>query len=211
MKIFLEKKGKWLFIFFGIIFLFSCGAVDHKRIRIKTAPVLDINKFEKVFISDFLIKSKSAQEGLNKEIKKSIKEELSISYEKPIEYLENIKIKDKESIDNHEIWKNNTPVNSAVLTGIINIAGKERYKIVKGEDDKNRLQNVKILNVSIDYFLISGDSGKVVFDYNYKKEWREFKERDEVILSRSVSIANDRLISRLVKKEVQAFRYLFTY
>ena len=172
------KKIKFAFII-GIITLISCNTINYTKLMI-TIPgkgALDIEKHEKLFILDFLVKKEAKDFDLNTETINFLIDELSSKLKMQVSK-KDFSIENEDLFKNEQFWKNFSDQNKAAfLSGIIQF-NEETRKSIKDtrtqrfEDPfplESKIQERKFYNLSLDIYIIDAQTGKSFYKQNYKQ------------------------------------------
>jgi hypothetical protein len=202
-----------------ILFIFtSCSEATYQRIwTIRKTPV-DIMNFNNIFISNFKIISDIDNNLLNKTMIQILKDELSIYHKNNLFMGETVNLSEKEIFKNYLFWREYAPSGDIIITGEINLDKKEREQIVSERETAlslkkvNRLQTVKIVITTVNFYIINAKTGKIIYKYKfYNKLINNQNDSDIVIINRVYSIAVERFLNRIVRRERINYRYLFNY
>jgi hypothetical protein len=131
---------------------------------------------------------------------------------------ETVNLSEKEIFKNYLFWREYAPSGDIIITGEINLDKKEREQIVSERETAlslkkvNRLQTVKIVITTVNFYIINAKTGKIIYKYKfYNKLINNQNDSDIVIINRVYSIAVERFLNRIVRRERINYRYLFNY
>ncbi len=214
----LKNNYKFPLIIIILFFLASCSEATYQRIWTMRKPPVDIMKFDTIYISNFKIVSDIDKNLLNKTITRIIKDEVSIYHKDNLFTGETVNLSEKGIFNNYLFWREYAPSSDIIITGEINLDKKEREQIVSERETVlsfkkvNRLKTVKIVITTINFYIINGKTGKIIYKYKFhNKIINNQNDSDIVILNRICSIAVERLLNRIVRRERISYRYLFNY
>ncbi len=202
-----------------LLVLPSCSETKMQRVLVKARPLLNIEKYDNVYLAPFRISSEINNQMIAEEIKKTLKEDLAINYGKNVITGEKINIYTKGIFSNPFFWREYAKKEkSAVITGIIKIKKEERSKITTVRStplslkSQNILKTIKLINCDILFLIFDGESGKKFYQYRFNyKITDESGETDSVLVSKLISIGVDRLMNRILQRERIVYRYFFNY
>ncbi len=202
-----------------IVFFSGCSETKLQRVIVRSKPAFNIERFDSIYIAGFKINTKIDNTVVNREILKTLKEELLIYYKKSVKVGERINVRNDKIFDDQFFWREYVKEeNSIIITGKINInkETRSRIKTVRSTPlslkSKNILQSLKFLNSEIIFYVYSGETGKRVYQYKFNyKITDDSGEADSVLVSRLISIGVDRFINRIIPREHIVYRYFFNY
>jgi len=166
----------------AVFILSSCSTEAYWKLKIEIPRkrVIDLDRFEEVIITDFLIKKEINKFNINKELVDYLTSELGQSLDKKISP-EKIDLKEEETFENEEYWKNLFlgSKETLILTGNVDYAEETRKAIIEKEKKQfndpfpagSRFVSRKFYSLNLDIYLIDSESGKTL----YKRKFKETK------------------------------------
>jgi hypothetical protein len=160
--------------------LFSCSSGEHWKLRLEIPgqTKIDLADYERIVITDFLIKEKTKAFNINKEIR----DYLSFELEKKADIkvaLKKIVVSNITEFDKPDFWKKiaSDMNKNLYLTGRIEYTEEIRKALIhkdkrRFEDpfpQEARLMQRRFYTLTLDLYLINAESGKIVYKRTFKE------------------------------------------
>lgn len=160
--------------------LFSCSSSEHWKLRLEIPgqAKIDLPDYDRIVITDFLIKETTKAFSINKEIQ----DYLSFELEKKADIkvaLKKIVVSNVTEFDKPDFWKKIAPdmKKSLYLTGRIEYTEEIRKTLRQKEKRRfedpfpleSRLMQRRFYTLALDLYLINAESGKIVYKRTFKE------------------------------------------
>ena len=160
--------------------LFSCGTGEHVRVRIEMPRKSPINlqDFEEITITNFLVKKEAKDFDLNKELTEYFAVELEQKIKNKITNTE-VALPNEEVFQDKTYWQNVLPDKKGALffTGsleyteeirkAIKSASKRRFE--EPFPEESRIEQRKFYSLSLDLYLIDTQTGEALYKRTFKE------------------------------------------
>ena len=173
------KKNSILLIFFLIV-LGACSITNNTRIRIEM-PIhteLKLSDYQKIIITDFLLKNEIKNFNVNKELAEYFSTEIN-QESKTSTVVKDISIEKDEIFENSDFWKTLAPESEGTLyfSGIIEytqetrkaLIGKAKKQFEDPFPSPQKMATRKFYNLEMDIYLIDAKTGNTVYQRNFKE------------------------------------------
>jgi len=173
------KPNKWILLL-GLLMLVACSSDRYWKLRIE-APgksSLNLDKYEEIALTDFLLTAEAEGFDLNQEIGKYFAEELKQKFKKSI-FRRDLPIEKEELFTDEEFWKSHYQRMTEALffTGSAEYTAETRKAILReqirgGEDPFSstpKLAERKFYTLLINLYLIDAQTGKVIYKSDFKE------------------------------------------
>jgi hypothetical protein len=163
-----------------LLSFFSCSSSYYSKLRldIPVKATLDLQSFNKIIVTNFLIKKETKDIDLNKELVDYFANELGLNFkEKVSEQI--ISLENEGVFEKEDFWKNLPPdlKNAVLLTGDAQYTEEVRKAIL--EKKKSRFEDPfpqekslaerKVYTLNLDLYLIDTGTGKILYKRNFKE------------------------------------------
>ena len=173
------KKNKLLFVLILLCFA-SCSSINYTKVavQIPVKAALDINQFDEIIISDFLIKKEPADFDLNQELVTFFTTEMTQSIKGKVS-------RRRISLDNEELFKNasfwrellSDSQKTVLFTGIAEYTEEIRKAIIrtkkKRSDDtfsrSGAVEERRFYTLNLSLYLIDAQTGKTLYKQAFKE------------------------------------------
>lgn len=176
-----KKMNKFKYILFAcLVFYLSCsrGSLLKLKIEIPGDPQIDLDKFNQIVITNFLIKKETKDINLNKETVEYFKLEIEQNFEGEV-VSKNFSVEDEEAYKNQDFWKGLIEVSEQTLffTGVVNYSEEIRKAILERRDDRaedpfpanKKLAERKFYTLNVDLYLIDAQTGNSLYQRSFKE------------------------------------------
>ena len=173
------KNFKYI-LFTSLFFYLSCSQSLHWKLKIEMTgeSQVDLNKFNQIVITNFLIQKETKDINLNKEIADYFKLEIGQNFEGKI-ISEAFSIEDEEVYKNQDFWKGliEEPEQTLFITGTVNYSEEIRKAILETSRDRfedpfpasKKLAERKFYTLNMDLYLIDAQTGKPLYQRSFKE------------------------------------------
>lgn len=160
--------------------LFSCSSGEHWKLRLEIPgqAKIDLSDYDRIIITDFLIKETTKAFNVNNEIQ----EYLSFELEKKADIkvaLKKIVVSNVTEFDKPDFWKKiaSDMKKSLYLTGRIEYTEEIRKALIQKDKrrfedpfpQETRLMQRRFYTLTLDLYLINAESGKIVYKRTFKE------------------------------------------
>ncbi len=163
---------KWVFPVF-LLCLLSCSTTNYVGIETDMAnkPSLNLDQFDQIIITDFLLKKEKPDFDLNKEIKIYLAQEIQVRTDKKAN-TESFSPENENSFQKKDFWiQAGSKENKGIyLTGSIEYKSEVRKALVKDKrkfedpfQDEDRFVQRKQYSLVLDLYLIDSQTGEVLY------------------------------------------------
>jgi hypothetical protein len=180
MNLSIKMKKIKIVLVFTILFSFSCATNDYLKLRIEVPRKIsfDLDRYNEVVITNFLIKEETKDFSLNQElvdyfsfeIRQNIKGKVSI---KEITF-------EEEPFKNEDFWKKLLPdrKKAILFTGGVQYTEEIRKAILQKQNErfedpfvskKRSLAERRFYTLNLDLYIIDAKTGKVLYKRNFKE------------------------------------------
>ncbi|MGD2294437.1 MAG: hypothetical protein PVF22_01200 [Candidatus Aminicenantes bacterium] len=175
-------KKSSLIILVCLFVLSSCVTNDYWKLKIEVPrkTQLDLNAFDEVIITPFLVKGETEDIDLNKEIVEYFVAELKRKTQNPIS-TRDVAVDKEDSFESKDFWQNIGSVSEGTLflTGSAEYSEETRKALIKRSKKRYedpfptpaKLEQRKFFTLNLDLYLIDAQTGEAVF----KREFKETK------------------------------------
>lgn len=173
------KRIKYLWVA-GFIFFLSCTSGLHWKLKIEMIGdvLIDLDKFNHIVITNFLIKKETKDIDLNREISDYFNLELGQKFKGEI-IKKTLAIEDEEVFENDGFWKGliEDPSKTLFLTGSAHYTEEIRKAILETRRDRfedpfpasKKLAERKFYTLNLDLYLIDAQSGEALYKRSFKE------------------------------------------
>lgn len=176
-----KKMKKFKYILFAcLVFYLSCSSGLRLKLKIEIPgdPQIDLDKFNQIVITNFLIQNETKDINLNKEIIEYFKLEIEQNFEGKV-VSQNFSIEDEEAYKNQDFWKGLIEASEHTLffTGRVNYSEEIRKAILEKRDDRpedpfpstKELAERKFYTLTVDLYLIDDQTGNPLYQRRFKE------------------------------------------
>jgi hypothetical protein len=163
-----------------ILFSFSCASNEYWKLRIDVPRKIafDLDQYNEVVITNFLIKEETKGFNLNQELVDYFSFEISQNTKGKVSIKEIIF--EEEPFQNEAFWKNLLPdrEKAILFTGDVQYTEEIRKAILQKQDDrfedpfvtkKRSLAERRFYTLNLDLYIIEAKTGKVLYKRNFKE------------------------------------------
>ncbi|HDZ26479.1 hypothetical protein LCGC14_0517550 [marine sediment metagenome] len=163
-----------------ILFSFSCASNEYWKLRIDVPRKIafDLDQYNEVVITNFLIKEETKGFNLNQELVDYFSFEISQNTKGKVSIKEIIF--EEEPFKNEAFWKNLLPdrEKAILFTGDVQYTEEIRKAILQKQDDrfedpfvtkKRSLAERRFYTLNLDLYIIEAKTGKVLYKRNFKE------------------------------------------
>jgi hypothetical protein len=163
-----------------ILFSFSCSSNEYWKLRIDVPRKIafDLDQYNEVVITNFLIKEETKGFNLNQELVDYFSFEISQNTKGKVSIKEIIF--EEEPFKNEAFWKNLLPdrEKAILFTGDVQYTEEIRKAILQKQDDrfedpfvtkKRSLAERRFYTLNLDLYIIEAKTGKVLYKRNFKE------------------------------------------
>ncbi len=173
------KKNKLLFALI-LLYLASCSTANYTKVAVQVPvqAVLDINQFDEIVISDFLIKKTPKDFDLNQELVTFFSTEMTQSITGKVSR-RRISLDNEELLKNASFWKEllSGSQKTALFTGIAEYTEEIRKAIVrtksKRSDDafsrSGAVEERRFYTLNLSLYLIDSQTGETLYTQTFKE------------------------------------------
>jgi hypothetical protein len=214
------KKSK-LISLFGLLLLFSCSTSEIVKLQIDVPQeaAIDLENFDEMAITNFLVKEKPEGFEINKELTAYFSAEFAQHLDKKISY-KHIPLDNEENFEDEAFWKNfyHHQQPPLLFTGRVNYKAETR-KAIKStgkkrfEDpfpEESRIYERKFYSLDIDVYLINSQTGKTLFKKSFKenKSYSNKNQSADFAFYDLIQAVKEKLFRQLVGESRVQERYL---
>lgn len=164
----------------GLVLSLSCTSGLHWKLKIEMIGdvLIDLNKFDHLVITNFLIKKETTDVDLNREIADYFNVELGHKFKGKI-IKKTLAIEDEEAFENDGFWKGliEDPSKTLFLTGSAHYTEEIRKAILEARRDRyedpfpssKKLAERKFYTLNLDLYLIDAQSGEALYKGSFKE------------------------------------------
>ena len=217
------KNIKFLFLLVPFCF-FSCSTSNYLKIRVaipeKTA--LEIDQFNKIVITNFLIKEKTKKFDLNQELVNYFTSKLEIAF-KGKTSSQNISLEKEELFNNKDFWKNLSPdlKGAVILTGSAKYSEEIRKAILETKKEHSddpfakgkAIEERRFYTLNLDLYLIDAKTGEPLYKRSFKesKGYKNPNQTASFAFFELVQRVKEKFFRTILKGKKIQDRYLITH
>lgn len=173
-------KTNKLVLLVGTIFFLSCSQSLHWKLKVEMPgeSQIDLEKFERIVITDFLVKKETKDIDLNHEIRDYLNFELGQKLKGKVK-LKSLPIENDKVFENQDFWKGlHTDAESTLIfTGTADYTEEVRKAILETKKDRfedpfprsKKLAERRFYTLKLDLYLIDSQSGEILYRRNFKE------------------------------------------
>lgn len=207
-------------VFFPFLFLlfFSCNSTNYWKVRmdIPRQPAVNLDDYEEIILTNFLVKKKAEDFDLNREIVDYFQFELKQQMKKKVNH-QQVSAAKEEDFENPDFWKRfASSQNALIFTGSSGYTKEVRKALLKERtggfqsSQKAKLEARKFYSLQLDVFLIEAKSGKVLYQRELK-ETGNYKNPNQTAYFAFFDLikeSREKIFRQLLGKELLQERYL---
>lgn len=208
-------------LFLCLLFLISCGTDNHLRVRIempRPTPV-ELDNFDTIVITNFLIKEQAKDFNMNKELTDYFSTELDQKAKKKISSLE-ISLETEDVFKDKNSWQGLLPDKnkSLLFTGSLEFTEEIRKAIKSAEKrrfdspfpEESRIEERRFYSFSLHLYLIDPQTGEALYDRSFKesKSYRNPNQTAYFAFYDMMLIVRDKFFRQILGEEQTQERYL---
>jgi len=217
------KKIKFVLIL-AFIFSYGCSSQSYYKLRIDipAKPTLNLNQFNEIVITNFLIKKETKDIDLNQELINYLTTEIGQKFKGKVSS-KNISFGSEDVFNNEDFWKNLSPElkRSLLLTGSVQyteeirkaILAKKRSRFEEPFPPEKALSERRFYTLNLDLFLIDTESGKILYKRSFKesKGYENPKQTSYFAFFDLVQAVKGKLFSNILGERKIQERYLISH
>jgi hypothetical protein len=175
-----RRKSNSFILLLGILFLISCGAGEHIRMRIelpRKTPI-DLQGFEEIAITNFLVKEEVEGFNPDKELTEYFTEEFSQKIKNKISSTE-VVLQNEDVFQDRAFWQKVLPDKKGTLlfTGDLEYTEEIRKAIKSAKKrqfeqpfpEESRIEERRFYSLSLRIFFIDSQSGEALYTRSFKE------------------------------------------
>jgi len=177
------KRNNMLFYEILLILImfsfYSCASTSYIEIKtdISEIPELDLNQFDKIMITDFLLKKDKPDFDINKEVKEYFSQELEVNTNKEI-ITEKISPEEENIFKQKDFWVNRSEGEKKgfFVTGSVGYKAEIRKALVKEKrkfEDPFNYEDLfaqrKLYALKLDLYFIDSQTGEVLYQRTFNE------------------------------------------
>jgi len=215
------KKGNRLFLLLGFISFLSCSSGEHLNLRIELPRKIPIplHDFDEFVVTNFMIKGKSQDFDINKELTDFFSAELDQGLEKKISSKE-ISFESEGVFQDQEFWQTLFPERKGILlfTGTLEYTQETRKAIKTLQKRKfetpfpeeSRIDARKFYSLDLQIYIIDAQTGRSLYKRNFKesKTYNNPNQTPHFAFIDILQSVRDKLFRQLLGEEQIQQRYL---
>jgi len=216
-----RRNSNSFILLFGLLFLLSCGTGEHVRLRIempRKAPI-NLEYFEEISITNFLVKEEVKDFDLNKELTKYFTTELEQKTQKKITSTE-VALQSEDVFQDKTFWQKISPEKKGALlfTGSMEYTEEVRKSIKSAKKrrfaepfpEESRIEERRFYSLSLHLYLIDTQSGEVLYKRTFKesKSYKNPNQTAYFAFYDMMLIVRDKLFRQILGEEQIQERYL---
>ena len=214
------KKGK-LILLSSLFLLFSCNSSGSLKLRIEVSevPSLNIDQFQEIGITNFMIKEDTKDFNLNDELKDYFSSELVRNFEKKIN-MRDITVDNDKLFEDEEYWQDisSGSTHAVLITGSVRYNQEIRKALIEEEktrhndpfSSKTELAQRTFYTLQLDLYLINSQSGETIYKNSFKetKKYKNPNQTAHFAFFDLIQIVKEKLFYDLLGRERVQERYL---
>jgi hypothetical protein len=217
------KKNKSLvyitFFIFLIFCIISCSSSSYLEIKTDIAeiPKLNLDQFDKIMITNFLLKKDKPDFDINKEIKEYFFQELKVNTNKETK-IEDIS-PEEEIFKEKDFWVRNSEEdkNGIFITGSVGYRKEIRKALLKAkkkfEDPftyEDQFAQQKLYALTLDLYLIDSQTGEVLYQrkFNETKAYENPNQTSYFAFFDLIYSVKEKIFRDILDKKEPQRRYL---
>jgi hypothetical protein len=175
-----RRKNRNFILLLSLLLLFSCGTGNYIRLRIKMprqSPV-NIDDYEEVAITNFLVEEEVKDFNLSEELTKYFAEEFNQKMGSKTTFVQ-VDLKDQEVFQDSSFWQKVSPDKKEALffTGSLEYTEEVRKAIKSAKKrrfeepfpEESRIEERKFYSLSLRLYLIDTQTGEALFQRTFKE------------------------------------------
>lgn len=217
-----RKAIKYLFLF-ALPGFFACagGNADKLTIEIPGKPGMDLAAFDKIVLTDFMVKDDKSTFDINQDFLEYFSFELGQNLDKEIETRDFVP-PNIESFEDAAFWQSRFPElkKSLLFTGSISFREESRKALIQKKGDKfetpfqpqPKLAQQRFFAIEVDIALIDAATGNAIFNRNFKERrtYNNPNQTSRFAYYDLMQVVKDKLLQDLGGKRQNQDRYLIT-
>ncbi|KPJ70201.1 hypothetical protein AMJ44_00325 [candidate division WOR-1 bacterium DG_54_3] len=202
---------------------FSCTSFDYQKINVELPGIatLDIDQFQEIVISDFLVEKETKDFDINQELIDSFSTELSKHFLGKISTKE-MSWEEKDIFHKEDFWKSFVPdqEEALILTGSVQYSEEIRKAILEDHSSiserhyptKKGLAQRKFYTLILNLYLIKAKTGEVFYtrDFKESKGYKNPKQTAIFAFFDLIETVKGKFLQNVVGKKKLAQRYLIS-
>jgi hypothetical protein len=175
-----KRKSYSLFLLPCLLFLIACGTGEQLRVRVEMPrkTLIDLDDFDEVAITNFVVKEEAKGFDLNEELTEYFSIELGQKIKNKVSTSE-IDMPDEDVFQDKQFWQNVIPDKKRALlfTGnleyteevrkAIKPASKRRFE--EPFPEESRIEERRFYSLSLQLYLIDAQTGEAVYERLFKE------------------------------------------
>jgi hypothetical protein len=215
------KNNKWIWLLFLLILCACSSGGRYWRVRVEMPrPVsFELQRFEEMIVTDFLVLKERTDFDLNKETTEYFTFEFGKNIQIPVSKADVVPASE-ESFDQAGFWTDIPTENehAIIFTGTIDYRSEVRKALVDRErrqfedpfPDKTGLEERKFFTLFFNLYLIDSKSGETLYQKNFK-ETRNYQNPNQTAYFAYfdlIQTVKDKLFQAFLAEELLQERYL---
>jgi hypothetical protein len=217
----MKRRRNNLILFLGLLFFLSCGTGEHLRLRIEMPQQtpLNLENFEEIAITNFLIKEEAKDFNLNKELTDYFTTELDQKIKKKTSSVE-VLLETEDVFQDKNFWQELFPgkKGSILCTGSLEYT-EEIRKAIKSADkrrfeepfpEESRIEERRFYTLALHLYLIDAQTGEALYERTFK-ESKAYKNPNQTAYFAFYDMilnVRDKLFRQILGEEQIQERYL---
>jgi len=216
-----KTKRNKLFLLLGLLFFLSCNTGEHLKLRIeipRKAPI-QLDGFDELVVTNFLVKEEAEDFDMNKELSDFFSAELGQKLEQKISS-KVLSFENEEVFHNKEFWQALfSDLKGAVLfTGSLEYTQETRKAIKSIEKrqfetpfpEESRIDARKFYSLNLRIYLIDAQTGEALYERDFKesKSYKNPNQTAHFAFVDLIQAVKDKLFRQLLGEEQVQERYL---
>jgi hypothetical protein len=216
------KNSKAIFLL-CVLVLCACSGGRHWKVRVEMPRAIsfELEKFQELIITDFLVKSERQDMDLNKEMVEYLSFEFGQNLVAPVS-TKDIELADENIFEDESFWKDiPTELDEAIiLTGSVEYKSEIRKALVEEEkrqfEDpfprRSGLEERRFYTLFFDLYMIDAKTGKILYTRNFKQTKHYINPNQTAYFAffDLIQIVKTKLFQAFLGEELLQERYLLS-
>ena len=216
-----KRKSYSLFLMLCLLFLLSCGTGEQLRVRIEMPrkTLINLDDFDEVSITNFMVKKEAKDFDLNKELTEYFSTELGQRIQNKISTSE-IDMPNEDVFQDKQFWQNaiSDKKKALLFTGnleyteevrkAIKPASKRRFE--EPFPEESRIEERRFYSLSLHLYLIDAQTGEAAYERLFKesKTYRNPNQTGYFAFYDMMLTVRDKLFRQILGERQIQERYL---
>lgn len=216
-----KTKRNSLIVLLGLLSFLSCSTGEHLRLRVEMPRKQPINleDFEEIAVTNFLVKEEAKDFDLNKELTEYFTTELDQKIDKKISSSE-IPLDSEEVFQDKNFWLKMTPDKRGTIlfTGSLEYTEEIRKAIKSAKKrrfeqpfpEESRIEERRFYSLTLHLYFIDTQSGEAIFErtFNESKAYKNPNQTAYFAFFDMMLSVRDKLFRQILGEEQTQERYL---